>query len=519
MSSVNGEETTDSTVTGSSGYPSTSSYSAAPSQWPDYNAAYAAYYQQPPAQTPTYGQFGANIQNSGAPSAVPQYTGYPQGTSYPTYPPYVPNPVPAPVSDGSVPVPPSADVGVSGSDSAKSDGNIPPNGVPPTGPPQPYYPAQAPYNGPGPQSYYNYGMNAAPYGQQPPYPGPPNPYSNQYNNPPPSAGYPPPPPPQAPNSGYFNSRPIRPYNRNVNTQPPAWTNDPGTIKVEGFPTDITLDELRATFKVGALKRDHVHGYDQICVSPGRQCAFLTFEDPTVADAAVVMLNESSIRGQKIAVQLYDGNYQNQGFKRRSDDNHNDQDFNKRPRFESGNRDFRDRGPNWPCVACNASNHAHRWNCYKCRTPKPDLDNKNGGAPGTDPNFPSTHTRTAEDWICASCNNHNFAKRLICNRCKLPKPANPQLAPMTGANNTPLGAKPSYNFTPPMGAQKDGWKCDPCGTSNDMTKLICSKCSQPKPGIPQKTLDVLHKLNAIKSSEQSSGAGTNGQSSSSRWGDK
>ena len=30
-----------------------------------------------------------------------------------------------------------------------------------------------------------------------------------------------------------------------------------------------------------------------------------------------------------------------------------------------------------------------------------------------------------DWICNSCKNLNFAFRIECNRCKLPKPIDPE----------------------------------------------------------------------------------------------
>ena len=26
-----------------------------------------------------------------------------------------------------------------------------------------------------------------------------------------------------------------------------------------------------------------------------------------------------------------------------------------------------------------------------------------------------------DWMCPSCNNHNYADKIRCNRCKMPKP--------------------------------------------------------------------------------------------------
>lgn len=62
-----------------------------------------------------------------------------------------------------------------------------------------------------------------------------------------------------------------------------------------------------------------------------------------------------------------------------------------------------------------------------------------------------------DWICTSCNNHNFARKTVCNRCNGPK------AP-TGEN-----AKPG------------DWLCPSCSNHNFSRRITCNKCNCPKPG--------------------------------------
>lgn len=62
-----------------------------------------------------------------------------------------------------------------------------------------------------------------------------------------------------------------------------------------------------------------------------------------------------------------------------------------------------------------------------------------------------------DWMCPSCNNHNFASRQVCNRCG--------------------GAK-----APPAGKGQPGdWICPMCQNHNYRMRQVCNKCAAPKPG--------------------------------------
>jgi len=62
-----------------------------------------------------------------------------------------------------------------------------------------------------------------------------------------------------------------------------------------------------------------------------------------------------------------------------------------------------------------------------------------------------------DWLCPRCNNHNYASREACNRCKRPK------------------------YLPPNFREGD-WMCPNtnCKNHNYASKAACNKCQEPKP---------------------------------------
>ena len=90
--------------------------------------------------------------------------------------------------------------------------------------------------------------------------------------------------------------------------------------------------------------------------------------------------------------------------------------------------FRKKG--WVCNYCNNFNYESRNKCNRCKQPKnPNLKSKkkNGNGIG---NINKTNiyekkgskqfSEREGDWICFNCKNVNFAFRIICNRCQLPK---------------------------------------------------------------------------------------------------
>jgi len=57
-----------------------------------------------------------------------------------------------------------------------------------------------------------------------------------------------------------------------------------------------------------------------------------------------------------------------------------------------------------------------------------------------------------DWMCSSCNNHNFASRAVCNKCQAQRP----------------------------GYQPGDWTCGTCRSHNGSMVGACAQCQAPKP---------------------------------------
>ena len=109
---------------------------------------------------------------------------------------------------------------------------------------------------------------------------------------------------------------------------------------------------------------------------------------------------------------------------------------------------------WMCRACNNHNYADKIACNRCTMPKEVYIASTGMREG--------------DWICSSCNNHNYADKTACNKCAVPKSA---------LNITHVG-------TAGMGFKKrvrDGeWSCPACQNLNYASRVFCNKCSRNKP---------------------------------------
>ena len=85
---------------------------------------------------------------------------------------------------------------------------------------------------------------------------------------------------------------------------------------------------------------------------------------------------------------------------------------------------------WICPYCNNFNYESRNKCNRCKLDKNDLVNSKkkiteNGIGNINKNIfegkGQKHFSEREgDWICFNCKNVNFAFRIICNRCQLPK---------------------------------------------------------------------------------------------------
>uniref|UniRef100_A0A7S0IN53 RanBP2-type domain-containing protein n=1 Tax=Calcidiscus leptoporus TaxID=127549 RepID=A0A7S0IN53_9EUKA len=96
---------------------------------------------------------------------------------------------------------------------------------------------------------------------------------------------------------------------------------------------------------------------------------------------------------------------------------------------------------WICHSCSNHNYADKLACNRCRIPKAGL-----GAnmrPG--------------DWICRACGNHNYSDRTACNRCGLDKTV----------------------YIASTGMRQGDWICAACKNHNYADKTACNKCKAPK----------------------------------------
>ena len=81
---------------------------------------------------------------------------------------------------------------------------------------------------------------------------------------------------------------------------------------------------------------------------------------------------------------------------------------------------------WVCPKCKNHNFANKKDCNRtgCEQPKPKVVGKGrdsrGHRPGGSGGFRDSNMKPG-DWNCPKCNNHNFAKREVCNRCDTRKP--------------------------------------------------------------------------------------------------
>lgn len=83
-----------------------------------------------------------------------------------------------------------------------------------------------------------------------------------------------------------------------------------------------------------------------------------------------------------------------------------------------------------------------------------------------------------DWLCPSCNNHNYASKAVCNRCGAP-PAQPGGLNQYGAPPPPQGMHPALQRPPAERGFRDGdWRCPACQNHNYASKKVCNRCGEP-----------------------------------------
>lgn len=148
---------------------------------------------------------------------------------------------------------------------------------------------------------------------------------------------------------------------------------------------------------------------------------------------------------------------------------------------------------WMCPACKNHNYANKMACNMCSFPKPG-GNGSFGFQGTKGGYgamkgaqkfqqqrsapyqaapASTGAMQPGDWCCPSCGNHNYASKMACNRCKVPK-MDAMFGGMGGMMTSKMGGM--------MTTSRPGdWKCHACGNLNYASRESCNRkgCGIPK----------------------------------------
>ena len=109
--------------------------------------------------------------------------------------------------------------------------------------------------------------------------------------------------------------------------------------------------------------------------------------------------------------------------------------------------------------------------------------------------------TYDDWTCPKCNNSNFARRTVCNRCEEPRPGG-------GGQRNDRGGRDNRGFRNDRGGDRrfndrqggrdnrggrdngrsqrgtfndNDWTCPQCNNSNFSFRNACNRCEAPRPG--------------------------------------
>lgn len=134
---------------------------------------------------------------------------------------------------------------------------------------------------------------------------------------------------------------------------------------------------------------------------------------------------------------------------------------------------------WICANCGDHQFAKNIACRLCRTPKPVPPARGGSNPSLRPG----------DWNCPSCGDLQFERNQACRKCGCPKPAlpPPSLPPNRSQALPPPSLPPNRAQASPLAFAASGnpmapedWICSNCGDHQFARNLACRKCAAPKP---------------------------------------
>ena len=85
----------------------------------------------------------------------------------------------------------------------------------------------------------------------------------------------------------------------------------------------------------------------------------------------------------------------------------------------------------------------------------------------------------DDWVCAACNNVNFAWRTECNSCGKAKDGNVKAYKSSGRANNRSNQRRERPRQETHG--QNDWECPACNNINFSFRTECNRCGKPKPG--------------------------------------
>eukprot|EP00929_Paragymnodinium_shiwhaense_P103910 TRINITY_DN6775_c0_g1_i1.p1 TRINITY_DN6775_c0_g1~~TRINITY_DN6775_c0_g1_i1.p1 ORF type:complete len:258 (+),score=31.65 TRINITY_DN6775_c0_g1_i1:94-867(+) len=146
---------------------------------------------------------------------------------------------------------------------------------------------------------------------------------------------------------------------------------------------------------------------------------------------------------------------------------------------------------WNCPACGNHNYANRVACNKCAAPKQGNGGKGGyggfigygQSKGAGKGREAAAPYNAGDWSCPGCGNHNYAKRMQCNRCAAPRPGAAPYGQMGNGfgqqqGGAAFGGK-MMMMAVPVDMRPGDWLCRACGNHNYANRDNCNKCAMAK----------------------------------------
>eukprot|EP00667_Euglena_gracilis_P017250 EG_transcript_18157 len=147
----------------------------------------------------------------------------------------------------------------------------------------------------------------------------------------------------------------------------------------------------------------------------------------------------------------------------------------------GNGTARPSPGDWYCPnpACCNLNYASRLVCNRCKTPPASAALYLQQAAvmwGLGVQLPMLQGSRPGDWLCMTCQNHNYASRTVCNRCQAAKPE--VAAPLSSLGMAVPGLGTEAKPAAPSFRAGD-WMCPQCGNHNYASRKKCNRCNQPK----------------------------------------